>query len=232
MLRLHCEHRLTCQHIQASLAHNIKHYLLLDTENDSRILVATVVVSSGCKDGGDREPHRPAGNEDLLRAHCRNGCRAAREQLGGPVADVDQRDPTTQAHAQLTGLIDTKVWRKIGKLDAPAKSAWDDWELGRVDLHRTVGQESDERHDELSSVGNSCHKREFARRPGAGQLLSIAHPAHYDHPPQENRWTSLAISGEGEASPEGLEMACPGVSTSERKSSWSDAEAARVRVQQ
>ena len=65
----------------------------------------------------------------FLRAHCRNGCRAAREQLGGPVADVDLRDPTIQAHAQLTGLIGTKVWRKLGELDASTKSAWDDWEL-------------------------------------------------------------------------------------------------------
>ena len=39
------------------------------------------------------------------------------------------RNPTIQAHAQLTGLIDTKVWRKLGELDAPSKSAWDDWEL-------------------------------------------------------------------------------------------------------
>ena len=39
------------------------------------------------------------------------------------------RNPTTQAHAQLAGLIDTKVWRKLVKLDAFAKSAWDDSKL-------------------------------------------------------------------------------------------------------
>ena len=39
------------------------------------------------------------------------------------------RNPTTQAQAQLTGLIDTKAWRKPGKLDASVKDAWNDWEL-------------------------------------------------------------------------------------------------------
>ena len=61
------------------------------------------------------------------RAHRKDGHRAARANLDGPVADVDQK-PTTQAQAQLTGLIDTKAWGKPGKLDAPAKGGWNDWE--------------------------------------------------------------------------------------------------------
>ena len=64
----------------------------------------------------------------------------------------------------------------------------------RVVLHRTVGQEADERHDELSSVGNSCHEREFARRPGAGQQLNIALPAATG-----KALDIVGNSGEGEA---------------------------------
>ena len=38
------------------------------------------------------------------------------------------RNSTTQTQTHLTGLIDTKVWRKPGKLDATAKGGWNDWE--------------------------------------------------------------------------------------------------------
>ena len=95
------------------------------------------------------------------------------------------RNPTTQAHAQLTGLIDTKVWRKIGKLDAPAKSAWDDWELGRVDLHRTVGQESDERHE--NSAASETPVINVSLRVGPEQASCSALHILWQ------RWTSLAI---------------------------------------
>ena len=37
-------------------------------------------------------------------------------------------NPTSQTHAQLAGLFDTKVWGKLGKLDASTRVACNDQE--------------------------------------------------------------------------------------------------------
>ena len=48
-------------------------------------------------------------------------------------------------------------------------------------LYRTVGQEPDERDEELSSFGNSCRQRGLDGRPTAGPQLDFALLAHDDH---------------------------------------------------
>ena len=84
------------------------------------------------------------------------------------------RKTTTQVQAQMTGLIDTMVGRTL--------ASWTHLRsMGRlVDLHRTAGQGPDEHHEELKSVGNSCHERGLARRPAARQQLDFAIPARDD----------------------------------------------------
>ena len=80
-------------------------------------------------------------------------------------------NPTSQTKAD---LIDTKVWEKLGKMDTSKKER-----LGasHVVLHRIIGQELDERHEEVSGVGNSCHERELHQ----GQQLHAALPAQDDN---------------------------------------------------
>ena len=53
---------------------------------------------------------------------------------------------------------------------------------GHAVLHRAVGQELDERHEELSSVGNFRHERGLDGRPTSRQQRDLAFLAHDDHP--------------------------------------------------
>ena len=112
----------------------------------------------------DRKPHRPAGKEKCLRSRCKVGCRAAR---AGLVAEVDQN------LVQSSRLNDTEVWQKSGKPDVPSYGVWNEWELGNVVVHRPVGQEADERSEESSGVGNTCHERRFDQWRGEGQQATL-----------------------------------------------------------
>ena len=84
--------------MEASLA---QHNSFLDTEHGGGAVGCKLVCwnadgSQGrndSKDGGDHEPHRHAGNEHRHRAHYKDGCRAARANFDGAVADVDQKTP-------------------------------------------------------------------------------------------------------------------------------------------
>ena len=66
---------------------------------------------NGKKEGGDRELHRPAGNEHRRRAQCKGGCRAEQhvQTLTAQLLTLI-RNPTTQAQVRMTGLLDTKLW--------------------------------------------------------------------------------------------------------------------------
>ena len=52
---------------------------------------------------------------------------------------------------------------------------------GHVVPHGTLGQESDERHNELSNVGHPCQDRGLARWLGATQQLDFAILDRDDH---------------------------------------------------
>ena len=97
------------------------------------------------------------------------------------------RNPTTQAHSQLTGLIDTKVWRKLGKLDASAKSAWDDWELVVLTY---IGQLD---RNLMNAMKNSAASETPVRSVSLRVGLEQASSSTLHFLPQEKRWTSLAI---------------------------------------
>ena len=81
----------------------------------------------GSTHGRNREPHRHARNEHCHKAHCNEATQQHVQTLTAQLQTLT-RNPTTQALAQLTGLIDTKFWRKLGKLDPSAKGGWNDWE--------------------------------------------------------------------------------------------------------
>ena len=59
----------------------------------SRTAVSSIVGHGrhGHTQGRDREPHRAGGNQHRHRAHCKDGCRAARSNFDGQVANVDQK---------------------------------------------------------------------------------------------------------------------------------------------
>ena len=85
----------------------------------------------------DGEQQLTSWNEHGHRARCAEGCRAA---CSNSKLQTLTRNPGTQESDQLTGLIDSEVWRKLGRLDAFAKVGWNDW----------AG---------LSNVGISCQRR-------------------------------------------------------------------------
>ena len=68
---------------------------------------------------------------------------------------------------------------------------------GHVVQYLTVGQEPDERHEELTGVGNSCHERGLERRPSARQQLHFALPAYDDHHMESVGHRGNAGEGEG-----------------------------------
>ena len=116
--------------------------------------------------GRDCQPHRPAGNEQCRRAHGKDGCRAARANLDGPVADAVQQPDRPDA-----STVD-RVDRHEGvQAERICEGCVERLGAGHVVLHQTVGREPDERHDELTGAGGSCHERGLERRPGATPRL-------------------------------------------------------------
>ena len=111
---------------------------------------------NGNNDGGHREPHWPAVNEHRHRAHCQDGHSAAHANLDGPAADDDMKHDNPGASSVERADRHESVG-KPGKLDASVKGGWNDWDPVMLSYTRQleVGQVPDERHEELSSVGNS-----------------------------------------------------------------------------
>ena len=122
---------MSCHHIQASLALVVSsgcwlgRWLGLPARGSRSVASSNVSHGrNGIQDGGDREPHRPAGNPHRHRAHCKDTCRALRANFDGPVvADIDQKPDNPGVSS-----VDRVDWRKPGKLDASANGGWNDWE--------------------------------------------------------------------------------------------------------
>ena len=78
--------------------------------------------------GREREPHRPAETNVVTERTARMDAAQHVQSLAAQFHTLT-RHPTTQAQAQLAGLIDARVWGKPRELDASARGAWNNSEL-------------------------------------------------------------------------------------------------------
>ena len=92
----------------------------------------------GNKHGGDSEP----------REHCKDGCRATSANLDGPVADVDQK-PDNPGASSVDWADRHESMEKAWQVGRICEGCVERLGAGHVVLHGTVGEQPDERHEEL-----------------------------------------------------------------------------------
>ena len=127
---------------------------------------------------------------------CKDGCRAAPANLDGTVADVDHIPENPRATS--VGRADrhdgvAEAWQAGCIYEVCVERVG----AGHVALHRTEGQEPGACHEEISRVGNSCHERGLARRPGARQQLHHADPARGDSHRNTKKITHTPVLADG-----------------------------------